>query len=76
MLHGTDPGGDSWEGVGFYSEQCKCVKSSFRFTDKAKWKGAAGYHVFSLSDDGKKLTMKGGWAAPNEWGPFTSSKAP
>jgi hypothetical protein len=75
MLQDTDPSGDKWEGTGLHSIECSCLKAVFPFTNrKDVTKDAVGYHNFSVQEGGKKLVMRGGWLAPAEWGPATSTK--
>lgn len=76
LIQGTDASGDKWEGAGYYTPYCSCIKSVFRFTTgNDRYKDNVGYHVFTVTDGGTRLVMKGGWSAPNEWAPPASIRS-
>jgi len=72
-----DPGDYYWEGVGYYSNDCKCIKSVFRYTShKDKYGDNGGYHKFEIKDNGDTLVKSGGWNSTTEFGSdvFTRNK--
>jgi hypothetical protein len=68
-ITGMDAGGYRWESIGFYSSNCKCIKSVFKYTShKDKYGDNNGFHKFEVKDNGKVLIKHGGWEKLGEFG--------
>jgi hypothetical protein len=64
-----DAGGYHWESIGFYSNNCKCIKSVFKYTShKDTYGDNNGFHKFEMKDNGKILIKHGGWEKLGEFG--------
>lgn len=64
-----------WESVGFYYNDCACIKAVFRYLDTNELnQGATGYHRFDYKERGNKIIKHGGWDAPNEFEPIVFSR--
>ena len=58
----SENGGYQWESVGFYSNDCKCIKSIFKYiSHKDKYGDHIGYHKFDIKNNGNKIIKYGGW---------------
>ena len=63
-----DPGDYFWEGIGYYSNDCKCIKSVFRYiSHRDRYGDNPGYHKFEIKDNGDTLVKLGGWNSINEF---------
>lgn len=59
----------TWEGVGYYSVKCRCIKSVFRYTSHEEDYGDNnGYHKFEIKNNGDTLIRYGGWNSITEFG--------
>ncbi|MGD9826593.1 hypothetical protein [Desulfobacter sp.] len=69
-ITGKSSGDYYWEGIGFYSKECQCIKSVFRYTShKDKYGDNCGYHKFMVKNNGNTLINQGGgWNSLDEFG--------
>ncbi|MBB1077960.1 hypothetical protein HUU62_26540 [Rhodoferax sp. 4810] len=76
LINGDNHKGTTWEGVGFYSIDCNCIKSVFRYTSKKeKYGDNPGYHRFLIKNDGDMLICNGGWDSLDEFKEGTYSRS-
>jgi uncharacterized protein YxeA len=74
-LTARDSDGSYWEGIGFYSQDGKYLKSVFQYISNKKTYGdSVGFHKFEIKDNGKTLIKYGGWSAITEFGTATYTK--
>ena len=68
-LTARDSDGTYWEGIGFYSQDGRYLKSVFHYiSNKKTYGGHVGFHKFEIKDNGKTLIRYGGWSSITEFG--------
>jgi hypothetical protein len=74
-ITGFDPSDYQWESFGFYSTQCNCIKSVFKYLSHKEYYGDnVGYHNFEIKNNGNMIIKRGGWESTGEFGEITYIK--
>lgn len=60
-------GAKEWKGTGYFSTDCRCIKSVFQYINSTKYGDDVGYHIFKLSPDGNTIIGRGGWSRNDEF---------